>query len=339
MIKTVKKYLIPHQGNDFKPHLLREYSLGIFFVIGFLLFCTSLGSNYVLNKTNLGASVVSSVLVDLTNEYRIQNNGKALRVNPELEKAALMKAKDMAENGYFAHISPKGVTPWEWFSKAGYRFVYAGENLAINFNESTDVQKAWVASPTHNANLINDKFEEIGIATYDGIYKNQPTTFVVQMFGKRAQSKKATQNLGLAIIQDKKEPSSNKELAVIPEVRGQSISVEQAPVDPEAPAPVLIFDQSDFVVAYNLNENDISTNTTDSVPKYSNLAERALINYSRTVQYIYLFFIAIIYLALILMVIVEFRIQHTKNIALAVLLLCFLGALAYINSSFVLSFF
>jgi hypothetical protein len=338
MIKTVKKYLIPHQGNDFKPHLLREYSVGVLSVIGFLLFCTSLGSNYVLNKTNLGASVVSSVLVDLTNEYRLENNGRALMVSADLEKAALMKAKDMAENSYFAHISPKGVTPWEWFSKVGYRFVYAGENLAINFDESVDVQKAWIASPTHKANLINDKFDEIGIATYQGIYKNQPTTFVVQMFGKRAQSKKAPV-VSPAVEQNKKEPILNKVATITPEVKGQSISVEQAPVDLDAPAPVLLVNETDFAVAYNLNENDTQPNSNDSVPKYSNLVERILVNYSRTIQHIYLFFIAIIYLVLILMVVIEFRIQHTKNIALAVLFLCFLGALAYINSSFVLSFF
>ena len=335
MIKTVKKYLIPHQENDFKPHLIREYSISVLFVVGFVLFCTSLGSNYVINKTNLGASVVSSVLVDLTNEYRLENKGKALTINPDLEKAALMKAKDMAENGYFAHISPKGVTPWDWFSKAGYRFVYAGENLAINFDESVDVQKAWIASPGHKANLINDKFDEIGIATYEGVYKNQRTTFVVQLFGKRAQAKKVNPTSLLATsAETSKNTVTDKLSTAKPEVKGI-----QAPVDLDAPAPVLLVDEPNLAIAYNLNENDTPTTLNNSVPKYSNLAERTLVNYSRTVQNIYLFFIGLVYLVLIMTIVVEFRIQHTKNIVLAVLLLCFLGALTYINSSFVLSFF
>lgn len=342
MIKTVKKYLIPNEGNSYKPHLLRGTSVTMLFVVGFLLFCTSLGGNYLMNRTDFGAAVLPAVLVDLTNEHRIENNGKALTVSPILEKAALMKAKDMADNQYFAHTSPTGITPWQWFAKAGYKFSYAGENLAINFTESTDVEKAWIGSPTHQANLISDKFDETGIATYQGIYQGQPTTYVVQLFGRQARPRVIVAPVKVVtsdIPEAKPNKSIDSKIAIAPEVKGESISIVQAPIDPEEPAPVLVLNEPTFAVAQNLNADEPDSKSTSSISKYSTFGQRLLVNQARYVQYIYFGFILLIYLVLLLMVVLEFRTQHIKNIALGIILLCFLGALAYINSTFVLSFF
>ena len=349
MINTVKKYLIPHKGNNHKPHLLREGAVTAMFCIGLILFCTSLGSSYLLRKTDFGAAVISAVLVDLTNEHRVQNNQKPLAVNPLLEKAAMLKAKDMAANGYFAHTSPTGITPWQWFSKAGYSFVYAGENLAINFSESSAVEQAWIASPTHHANLISTKFDETGIAVYDGVYQGRPTTFVVQLFGKRPTVRPSSAVASVAPLSTSELNTQKKVAIVSPEVKGESVKspqplrvpVEQAPVDPREPAPVLLVNEKTFAVAQNINETEPEVKVDNAPVEYvrsSSVVERLLVRQSMTVQYIYLGFIALVYLVLILTIIVEFRTQHIKNIALGVLLLCFLGALAYINSSYVLSF-
>jgi hypothetical protein len=338
MIKTVKKYLVPHAENDYKPHLLRERAVTVVACIALVLFCTSLGSSYILNKTDFGAAVLPSVLVDLTNNQRLAEGGKALAVNGTLEAAALMKAKDMAENHYFAHTSPTGISPWYWFSKAGYRFSYAGENLAVNFNESTDVENAWIASPTHYANLISDKFDETGIATYQGTYEGQPTTFVVQLFGKQSASTRTSAPVNNKKVASTEEAKPTPKVAVVPEVKGESIALKQAPVDPKEPAPVLMVEDPTFTVAQNINETQPAPTQNSSLTKYSTAAERLLVHQARYVQYIYLGLIALIYLVLISMIVIEIRTQHFKNIALAVLLLCLLGGLSYINSSFVLSF-
>lgn len=339
MINTVKKYIIPHKGNEYKPHLLREEAMVAIFSIGIILFCTSIGSSYILKKTDFGAAVISAVLVDLTNEHRVQNNQSPLAVNPLLEKAAMLKAKDMATNEYFAHTSPTGVTPWQWFSKAGYLFTYAGENLAINFSESSDVENAWIASPTHHANLISTKFDETGIAVYDGVYQGRPTTFVVQLFGKRPTAKpnpivatKPVASNGLAVV---------KTTTPSPEVKGESVKSPQPVQAPAQPAPVLLVNEKTFAVAQNINEIDEMADSEKAPVEHvrnSSFMERVLVRQSKTVQHIYLGFIILVYLVLVLTIIVEFRTQHIKNIALGILLLCFLGALAYINSGFVLSF-
>ena len=129
------------------------------------------------------SAIYASVLIKLTNRDRVLANVEELRVSPVLERAAQMKADDMANRGYFSHNTPEGETPWYWFDKAGYKYKYAGENLAVNFNESEDVQTAWMNSRGHFLNIINPKYTEIGIATSTGIYKGREAVFVVQMFG------------------------------------------------------------------------------------------------------------------------------------------------------------
>ncbi len=129
------------------------------------------------------SAIYASVLVGLTNQNRVANNVSALKVNPLLEKAAQMKADDMASKSYFAHNTPDGKTPWYWFAEAGYKYIYAGENLAVNFENSEDIENAWLNSRGHFLNIMNPKFEEIGIATSTGIYKGRQAVFVVQMFG------------------------------------------------------------------------------------------------------------------------------------------------------------
>lgn len=129
------------------------------------------------------AAIIASVMVEITNIDRSQNGLAVLTINPTLGAVAEAKAHDMATKGYFAHTSPEGVTPWYWFKEGGYKFTYAGENLAVDFNESSSVVEAWMNSPTHRANLLGTQFTEIGIAVATGTYQGRPTTFVVQEFG------------------------------------------------------------------------------------------------------------------------------------------------------------
>lgn len=129
------------------------------------------------------SAIYAAVLVSMTNQNRVAANISELAVNPLLEKAAQMKADDMAAKGYFSHNTPDGKTPWHWFEQAGYKYIYAGENLAVNFENSEDVQTAWMNSKGHFLNIMNPKYTEIGIATSTGTYKGRTAVFVVQMFG------------------------------------------------------------------------------------------------------------------------------------------------------------
>jgi uncharacterized protein YkwD len=168
-----------------KTHLI-HFSLSVVIVFIIQLNFLAVGSNFfgiVSDKVSRVATVISSTLALQTNEYRVTNLEKELIVSDVLTQAAQMKANDMAAKGYFSHRGPLGEEPWSWFNKVGYKYDYAGENLAVDFTESADVTTGWINSATHKANLLNEHFTEIGIATADGMFNGHKTTFVVQFFG------------------------------------------------------------------------------------------------------------------------------------------------------------
>jgi len=140
------------------------------------------------------AAVSGGSLVSLANTSRTQAGLATLSTNSQLEQAAAMKAADMFTNQYFAHTSPQGKTPWDFISAAGYNYVYAGENLAIGYTNSSELHNAWMNSPSHRENIMNPNFRDIGIAVVDGDYEGAPTTIVVQEFGSTETSQPVAEN-------------------------------------------------------------------------------------------------------------------------------------------------
>ena len=182
--RWLKKYFIPHEGNDHKPHFLRHQSMTLVFLLVIVVELGFLAQVFIIfDKTKFLAAVLPGVLTTLTNEERAENNVLPVTENELLKKAAELKAQDMATRGYFAHTSPEGKTPWYWLNLVGYSYAKAGENLAVNFSESSDVDRAWMNSPTHYANIVKSDFTEIGIGIASGVYEGRKTVFVAQFFG------------------------------------------------------------------------------------------------------------------------------------------------------------
>lgn len=128
-------------------------------------------------------SFSSSEIISLTNNERTNLELTGLQENAKLNQAAMLKAQDMFSNQYFAHTSPTGTNSWYWFDKVNYNYQYAGENLAIGFTDSYDAVSAWMASPTHKANIVNENYNEIGVAVLGGTFEDHYTYIIVQEFG------------------------------------------------------------------------------------------------------------------------------------------------------------
>lgn len=124
-------------------------------------------------------------VIKLVNEARKAANIEALVKNESLQKAAEKKAQNMLDDNYFAHVAPDGKTPWFWIENEGYIYRFAGENLAINFTNAEDEQKAWMDSELHRKNILNPEYLEIGVAIKKGVIDGQKTTIAVQMFGAK----------------------------------------------------------------------------------------------------------------------------------------------------------
>ncbi len=122
-----------------------------------------------------------------TNNQRLANNLPLLKENIKLNAAAKAKAQDMFKNQYFEHVSPSGKGPADLAKTAGYDYLMIGENLAMgNFENDKKLVEAWMASPGHRANILNDKYTEIGVAVLQGTYEGHTVWMAVQEFGRPA---------------------------------------------------------------------------------------------------------------------------------------------------------
>ncbi len=85
-----------------------------------------------------------------------------------LKTKAYYRAEKMYTENYFSHTDPAtGEKPFsEMIFSCDSRFTYAGENLAINFNDVNSMSNALMKSPLHKKNIVNPKYSKVGINCY-----------------------------------------------------------------------------------------------------------------------------------------------------------------------------
>ena len=181
---SIKDLFIPQVHTKKRSKLLQHPILlsYVFFVFSLII------SSYLVvlsipNVLGYATDISNSELLNYTNERRSNIGLNKLVMNEALSSAARAKAADMFEKDYWAHVSPTGTEPWEFITAAGYDYLYAGENLAVDFSHSKSVVDAWYDSPSHKDNLLNEHYTQIGFAVVNGNLQGRDTTLIVQMFG------------------------------------------------------------------------------------------------------------------------------------------------------------
>ncbi len=123
--------------------------------------------------------------IDLVNYERAEKGLRHLRVDPILVEVSRGHSKEMGDLDYFDHVSP---TPGmrtalnRYLVALGHRpnWAYVGENLfycsIVDINRG---HSCLMASPSHRENILNPRFERIGVGTYTDA-KGQ--YWVTQMF-------------------------------------------------------------------------------------------------------------------------------------------------------------
>lgn len=214
---------MPHHTNNYKAKSLHHSHL-LFYILLLLAFQSFYSFYKKISPNVLGYATDISIekILVLVNGERQKENLQPLALSRELTVAAQGKAADMFAKNYWAHISPTGTTPWEFITKTGYQYIYAGENLAKSFDNTDEVVKAWMKSPTHRANIMKPEYTEIGLAVHNGVLNNEETTLVVQEFGSR-------QRQIVASVEDsQKEVAKSLEVAqVLPQ--NQQVAKVQSP--------------------------------------------------------------------------------------------------------------
>lgn len=178
------RWFLPHRETHKKTPLLSVEAFGVYIVLFLALQLSFKVINLVYpGVLGISSSIEKQEVIRLTNVERSRLGLGSVGENQSLDQAALAKARNMFEENYWAHFSPSGKDPWGFMLSSGYRFSFAGENLAKNFQDSQSVVTAWMQSPSHRENIINGKYKDIGVAVIDGTLNGQQTTLVVQMFG------------------------------------------------------------------------------------------------------------------------------------------------------------
>ncbi|MBT4349448.1 hypothetical protein HOD19_01560 [bacterium] len=184
----VRDFWLPNKNNDYHPHSLQFRRL-FFYTTSALIMKVIVVVFVVLLPVTawLTPNILeeeSKKVVSLTNQIRVDLNLNPLLESSILNQAAYNKVDDMLLEQYFAHISPNGNRVSTWLKNLNYNYFVAGENLAMGFVSAEDVVAAWQNSPTHNANLIDPLYTEVGVSMINGLYNDMDTTLVAQFFAK-----------------------------------------------------------------------------------------------------------------------------------------------------------
>ena len=107
-------------------------------------------------------------LLDLTNQDRAQHHLPPLTWDPVLSRAALLHAQRVIrESGPVEHQYPGEPDLTTRAAQAGSHFSTVSENVAGHGTTPADIEQAWMASPTHRANILGPNLNVAGIAVIE----------------------------------------------------------------------------------------------------------------------------------------------------------------------------
>lgn len=124
-------------------------------------------------KTLSGDSLYPALAQEITalvNAERTANGLREVTVSDSLNQAAAVRAKEIT--GTFSHFRPDGTRCHTVLDDLNIDFTFAGENIAYGQDTPAEVMNDWMESESHRKNILNSRYEEIGVACYkqNGIY-------------------------------------------------------------------------------------------------------------------------------------------------------------------------
>lgn len=129
----------------------------------------------------------SSVILKIfeeTNKYRVENGLPELKLDPDLCKAASIRADELLASDYSCKHSRLDGRKWYTvLDEIGYNYYYGAENIAYTKGDlctANTVMQLWIDSKTHRDNILNTYGDSIGLA----YTKNGSKVYWVQIFGQ-----------------------------------------------------------------------------------------------------------------------------------------------------------
>ncbi|HET7738619.1 MAG TPA: CAP domain-containing protein [Tepidiformaceae bacterium] len=108
------------------------------------------------------------VAIALINAERASYGLGPVAISGTLTQTAAWKASDLANGAPFGHVDSLGRDPHRRAAECGYPGGPVGENIAGGIPSASAVVAAWMASPSHQANLVASQYLSMGIAVAPG---------------------------------------------------------------------------------------------------------------------------------------------------------------------------
>ena len=154
------------------PRPLSSVLLALSMIVGTFGFLATPASTLAWDANGFSSSAEAQLLA-LTNQARAAAGLSAVRIDSYLSSLARWRAQDMIQNNYFSHTIPStGGKVWDVLIQKGYCFNLAAENIAWNTYPddvaTTQVQSQFMNSAAHRKNIVNARYDVVGIGAYKG---------------------------------------------------------------------------------------------------------------------------------------------------------------------------
>jgi uncharacterized protein YkwD/nucleoid-associated protein YgaU len=114
---------------------------------------------------------VQQQMIEEVNARRDQNGLSALLADADLARIALAHAQDMVKRGYFAHVTPDGVSLRNRFEQQGLEADWVGENIQRNTKPQAQTAAEaiywFMNSAPHRANILHKRFNRLGVGVVE----------------------------------------------------------------------------------------------------------------------------------------------------------------------------
>ena len=100
-------------------------------------------------------------VLTLVNTYRKKEGLNTLKLDNTLTEIAMTRARETST--YWSHTRPNGNS---WSTLVTHYTGYVGENIAVNYINPKDVMIGWMESKGHRDNILNSRWNSIGIGYY-----------------------------------------------------------------------------------------------------------------------------------------------------------------------------
>lgn len=112
-----------------------------------------------------------NAIAALINDYRVSSGLNAIAYEPTLTYVAKVRSADLMNRNYFSHYTPEGTTVFNLFKANGVSYRIGGENLAqampAGIGTPEAFMNAWQNSASHNANMLRNGYNYIGVGMED----------------------------------------------------------------------------------------------------------------------------------------------------------------------------